>query len=686
MRLVSTLALTAALLAASPSGVLAQEATVLPTVDVTGTRITPPTIEQMAALPRLSSFAISPDGRHVAAVQANGEESNVVVWNSDRLTDPPTVIGASRMKVRGVTFLKNDVLGVSLWQPFDFNAGGSITKTFLSKFLLTDLAGRSWYDPIEALRARSETEAEFARLQSPSLLDPLVNDPDNILITIGAEVYRLNVHNRRAERIQRAGQRVIGYDTDLEGQLRVRNIVDRDAEGLFIATQFRNASGGWDEHIRNHVKDRNVFDVVGYSTDPNIAYVISNQGRERAAIFEYDIAARRLGEVAFEHPLFEATGMSINQRAGEDFGEILSFSYGGPRPTAYPISPDYQALIDGLEAALGITETPLRVTDPSTGRERTIAYPQDRYLRVEALSEDYNLAIVWAGSANDPGAYYLLRNKSELSLLSRPYPDVDPRSLGTTRLEYYAARDGLDIPVFVSRPAEALYGPGPWPTVILPHGGPWARDDMSFDQSWWPQLLTSRGYAVVQPQFRGSDGWGRRLWVAGDAEWGQKMQDDLDDAAQWAVGQGFAASDRIAMFGFSYGGYAAMVAGIRPNGIYQCAIAGAGVSELTRIRSSLFQNRYTREGQRDTVAGLNPATRAREISIPMMVFHGDRDQTVELEQSALFLRGANQSGQPVEYHELTDFGHGPSWTRAEAAELLGVIEDYLGNRCGPNGL
>ncbi|WP_269516120.1 alpha/beta hydrolase family protein [Brevundimonas subvibrioides] len=645
-----------------------------------------PTIEQMAAFPRIASFSISPDGQHVAALQGDGENRSILIWQADHLDVAPTVINASRMKIRDVSFLKNDVLGVSLFQPFDLNQGGNLIKTFVSKFYLTDLQGRSWYDPMELLNARSEGEADFARLQSPALLDALENDPDDVLVTIGADVYRLDVHRRRGERIQRSGERVIGYQTDLQGALRVRNIADRDGEGLYIATQFRNADGGWDEHLRNHIRERDVFSVVGFAPDPNIAYVISNRGRDRAAIFEYNVASRTLGEVAFEHPLFEATGMWIDRTEGPTFGEIMSFSYAGPRTTEYPIAPDYASLYEGLEQALQITETPLRVTDPADGRQRTIAYPQGRYMRIEAASQDLNLAIVWTGSANDPGAYYLLRNKTDLTLLSRPYPDVRPETLGTTSLEYFKARDGLDIPVFVTRPSEAIYGSGPWPTVILPHGGPWSRDDMDFDGSWWPQLLTSRGYAVIQPQFRGSDGWGRRLWTAGDAEWGQKMQDDLDDSVLWATAQGVAAPDRVAMFGFSYGGYAAMVAGIRPNGLYQCAIAGAGVSDLSRIRSSLFQNPYTREAQRDTVDGLSPVTRAREIQIPMMVFHGDRDQTVQLEQSELFVRGANNSGQPVAYHVLTDYAHGPAWTRETAAEQLGLLESYLRTDCGPGGL
>ncbi|MBU4038707.1 MAG: S9 family peptidase, partial [Alphaproteobacteria bacterium] len=477
----------------------AQDAAPATLADINVTRATAPTIEQMAAYPSISGFNVSPDGKHIAALGARGDEQVIMVWDMERPNEQPTVIGASQMRIRGVTFVKDNVLGVSLWQRYD-SAGGGTTKIFLSKFMLTDLDGRDWRDPMSVMRTRSESDEEYARLASPQLLDRLPNDPENILLSIGAEVYRLNVRTNRSERIQRAGERTIGYDTDLTGALRTRAVADRDADGLYISTQFRTETGGWEEHIRNHVKDREVFAVAGFTDDPNIAYVISNRGRDKAAIFEYDVARRQLGEIAFEHPLFEATGVAVERRQGPRFGQVLGFSYAGPRDSEYVVDPDYAALYDGLEQALGIEETPLRVVDPATGQARSIRYAQDRYFEVVSMSDDMNVAVIWAGGVNDPGEYFILRNKTELTSLSRPYPGVDPASLGTTQMVSYKARDGLDIPAFLSRPP-ASFGPGPWPTVIMPHGGPWSRDQLDWDGSWWRQLLTSRGYAVLQPQF-----------------------------------------------------------------------------------------------------------------------------------------------------------------------------------------
>jgi dipeptidyl aminopeptidase/acylaminoacyl peptidase len=202
----------------------------------------------------------------------------------------------------------------------------------------------------------------------------------------------------------------------------------------------------------------------------------------------------------------------------------------------------------------------------------------------------------------------------------------------------------------------------------------------------WVPLMASRCFAVLRPQYRGSQGWGKRLWLAGDAEWGQKMQDDKDDGAKWLIDNGIAQRGHIAMFGFSYGGYAAMAASVRPNGLYKCAIAGAGVSDHKRIWARFYTNPFFREAQAPTVKGLNPVEFADQIQIPIMVYQGERDTTVPPEQAEWFVSKAKQSKQPVVYHVLADYAHGPAWTRKIFAEQLHYIEDYLLHDCGAQGV
>jgi dipeptidyl aminopeptidase/acylaminoacyl peptidase len=230
-----------------------------------------------------------------------------------------------------------------------------------------------------------------------------------------------------------------------------------------------------------------------------------------------------------------------------------------------------------------------------------------------------------------------------------------------------------------------VHGEAPHPAVVMPHGGPWARDNNTFDT--WRQFLADRGYVVLQPQYRGSFGFSQTLWRAGDREWGGKMQDDKDDGAAWMVEQGIVDADRIAMYGFSYGGYAAMAAIVRDNPPYQCAISGAGLSELRTFERVTFENsRFNREFQNPTVAGLSPLERVDNASIPILIFHGNRDQIVPIEQSEKYHAALVRAGKDSRYVEITDYGHGPSLTADKQAQVLELLESYLRDHCGPGGL
>ncbi|WP_235974320.1 alpha/beta hydrolase family protein [Luteimonas deserti] len=652
-----------------------------------------PPVAQLAAYPELSSFTLSPDGKHIAALKADGEERVIAVWRTDALNRAPTLIGSNRMKISGVSFIKNDRLAVSLWQPFDLRTE-QVTRTFLNKLMITDLEGRNWNEPLPLPRAMSRSEELLQSRISPVVLDRLPNDPHSILVvnSIGAgagDVYRVDLRNYSATRLQLTSENVAGYLTDLDGELRARLRTSVDSTGAFIAAEFRNpGTNAWEEHFRSYVKNRDQTQIIGFSSDPGIAFIQSNEGRDKSVIYEYDIANRQRTEILFEHAFFNASRVLVNpyRSAGEDFGSILGLGYEGPRGDDVEwTAPRMRALDAGLRQALGIENEPLQLVDPATSARAQIEYPLERNYRITGFTPDLETVLLTVSGPATPPEYYLFRD-GQLSLLAKSYPRIDPAGFGKTELVYYAARDGLQIPAFLTRPDPRVCGDGPRPAIIHPHGGPWSRDVLDFDGSMWVPMLTSRCYVVLRPQFRGSDGWGRKLWMAGDSEWGQKMQDDKDDGARWLVDRGLAQPARIAMFGYSYGGYAAFAAAVRPNGFYKCAIAGAGVSDIGRIWSRFYTNPFFRQAQAPTVEGLSPLSQAANIQIPIMVYHGIRDQTVPIEQSQWFVARARQSAQPVEYHEIADYAHGPAWTRAIMAEQLNVIERYLETGCGGQGL
>jgi dipeptidyl aminopeptidase/acylaminoacyl peptidase len=189
---------------------------------------------------------------------------------------------------------------------------------------------------------------------------------------------------------------------------------------------------------------------------------------------------------------------------------------------------------------------------------------------------------------------------------------------------------------------------------------------------------------VLRPQFRGSADWGRKLWMAGDAEWGQKMQDDKDDGAQWMIDQKIAQPGHIAMFGFSYGGYRRSRLRCVP---MACTARHrrAGVSDIKKIWSRFYTNPFFRQAQAPTVAGLNPVDKAGEMKIPLMVYHGDRDRTVPIEQSEWFVnkarvRGSRSSSTPSPTTRMVPPGPARSWVTSSGRSTT----TWAG--CGGGGL
>jgi len=290
-----------------------------------------PTIEQLAAFPDISSLSVSPDGTQIAGLQARGEERVILVWKTDDLSAAPTTIGAGRMKFQSVGFIKNGLLAVTLWQPFDLRTD-RVNKTFISKFFITDTEGKQWKEPISVPRATSRNEELEQALSNATVLDTLPNDPDHILVVNGSgsnsgDVYKVNLRSFTSQRIQKTEERVAGYLTDLNSELRARLRQDVDGTGAYVATEFRNpATNAWEEHFRSHVKDRDITQVVGFADDPNIAFIQSNVGRDKTIIYEYDITARKQREVLFEHKFFNAGTVHVNRYKdveGVPFGALL---------------------------------------------------------------------------------------------------------------------------------------------------------------------------------------------------------------------------------------------------------------------------------------------------------------------------------------------------------------------------
>jgi dienelactone hydrolase len=640
--------------------------------------------------PAIASVSLSPDGKHVAAViSTDGNRRLLAIWKLDALEAPPYLVGSddARAEVVGVSFIKNDRLFVTTQQLSDFNPfSGRAERSFISRTQVLDLEG----NPVRlSLDFDGLTDQQQAFIGVGGLVSDLPRDDQNILIRdpLSGDKYQLNIYNGRAQRVERGSRRYGGEQADLNGEIRAKTEFDFDAGAAFISQLIKHPdTGEFTEHFRSYARDRTPTSIVGFSNDPNVIFVSRIvEGADRDAIYEYKIREREFGEVAFSHPLFEAGGV-IRSRAPDNFGEVVGFTYQGERGRAYYADPVLDQAFKDLRTALGITTVPVTWTDIASGERSRFTVGDGADITISAVSTDRSRLLVRKSGPSTPPEYYLLID-GRLRLLGRAYPELVNAPLGETTLIQYPARDGLMIPAFLTKPDAAIYGSGPYPTIITPHGGPWARDNLDWDTSGWTQYFAARGFAVLQPQFRGSDGWGQRLWRAGDREWGNKMQDDNDDGVRYLIDQGVADPGRVAMHGYSYGGYASMMAAVRPNGLYQCAAAGAGPATIALFKKGTFNNRFLREFQHPTAEGEDPLRRVDEISIPLLLYTGDRDTVVLPSESETMASAMRSAGKEVKLLILPDMEHTlNTWTPANFAAILTTVEDFLRNDCGPGGI
>jgi dipeptidyl aminopeptidase/acylaminoacyl peptidase len=305
---------------------------------------------------------------------------------------------------------------------------------------------------------------------------------------------------------------------------------------------------------------------------------------------------------------------------------------------------------------------------------------------ITSRSRDGQTLTIFNSGPHDPGTYYLVKN-GQLKVIGSRQPLFKSEDLADVKYITYKARDGKNIPGFLTVPK----GEPPFPTIILPHGGPYVRETVAYDE--WSQLLANRGYLVLQPQYRGSQGHGLEHWMSafsGASQAGRKMQDDKDDGAMYLVDEGLADPERLAMFGWSYGGYAALVAASRTPQLYQCVIAGAAVSDPT------MQVNYARDTLRGAsveswldlwLNGVSPVDEAEKVNVPILLIHGDVDQRVPLDNAKVYRRALDKYKKNYKYVELEGADHFSSTLfYNHQLKMYQSLIDYLKNDCGPGGL
>jgi dipeptidyl aminopeptidase/acylaminoacyl peptidase len=343
---------------------------------------------------------------------------------------------------------------------------------------------------------------------------------------------------------------------------------------------------------------------------------------------------------------------------------LIGVSFQTDRPGVYYTDPDAAHAYDAVRRAL-----------PGRGA------------RIVDMTPDAKAFIVVADSDLVAPMYYVLDlhgGTAKLDAIASAAPGLADYQLAPMQPISFAARDGTKIPGYLTRPLQAAGADKP-PLIVMPHGGPYARDSWGYNP--WVQFLASHGYAVLQVEFRGSTGYGTRWFQAGFQDWGGLPYGDVIDGTRWALAQGYGDPKRTCVVGASYGGYLALLAATRNEGLFKCAASIAGVSDLIELRSDqqFFRNWEIANAalpqDASKIRADSPRSHADGVNIPILLIHGDHDYTVEVDHTKMMDAALKRAGKPHETLIIKGTDH---YFREDAARrtLFGALGHFLDAQLG----
>lgn len=410
--------------------------------------------------------------------------------------------------------------------------------------------------------------------------------------------------------------------------------------------------------IRYDSPDSDFLDVVGIISQSDEGLILKQDDSGKVVLRKYNYATRTPGETIFAAPgKWDIDSVTLDEQ-----GKPVAAFYTDDRDRVEWFDPKMKSLYTRFGKAL-----------------------QGKDIWIASRATDGSRMIVWAGSENDPGTYFIYtKAEGTMDAFYAEKVKLDPDQLPAPKPVSYKARDGSEISAYLTLPLGRT--PKGLPLVLLPHGGPYGvRDRLEFNEE--VQFLASRGYAVLQPNFRGSGGYGEAFSDLGEGQIGRKMQDDLDDAMDWAVAQGIADAKRVCVVGSSYGGYAALWAVTRNPERYRCAASFAGVTDWKKqlVYDSAFFTRDANKKWKSRVRGaddkfdldlVSPAQQVSRLTRPVLLAHGEEDTNVPFKQFKLMRDAAAKAGKPIEVLTFPDEGHG--FDKAEnEAKWLDALEAFL---------
>ncbi len=618
-------------------------------------------VEVWADSLQVSELDMSPDAERMAMLmrRERGAFPELMVFDTDDIQGSLQAIQPEGLIPTGLGWANDDLLIVN----FVFVSEDKGRTVFLGRTASYNVTTGEWTSLIRTtsrgdIRRSGETLAN--RLGIGRVVSLLRDEPDYVLVAHNEELgkpanyYKVNLENGKRQLVLKGSTRFLDYIWDREGN--ARGAIEYDERDVAIVSMARvSPDDDWKEVGRQRADSRDRFNLLGfYDPDqPHLVTVRSDEpGGNLTGIYTVDI---RNGEreLVFKTQRYDAIGAVLSPRLA-DGTRVVGYRYSNAKGYEPYYNDDiYGPLHRGLKQA----------------------FP-DRNVSIQRVSEDGETVLVYTTGPQAPGQWYLVKDGKVAPVIGAS-TEITEEALSPVKVIKYEARDGLEMSGYVTIPADKE---GPYPTIAMPHGGPWVRDTYGYDR--WAQMLANRGYAVFQPNYRGSIDLGKSFWMAGDRKWGLEKQDDIEDGMQKLVDDGIADPDKLAIFGWSYGGYTAFAAATRDNDLYNCAVAGAGVSDPAMWRGSVVSpSRYLRRFQTPTIAGVAPVEMTEKVSVPMLIVHGDNDQIVSVEHSRRFVAGLEEAGADFQYIEIGDMGHSPV-SYAQNMQWFPELFEFFDTKCG----
>lgn len=454
---------------------------------------------------------------------------------------------------------------------------------------------------------------------------------------------------------------------DNKGEPRLSLTVEDDQQSIHYLD---GLSGAWRKlsSFASYKAQPGSFSPLAFGPDGTL-YVEATGGKDKASVHTYDLASGKISD----DPVVETDGYDFTGELVVSNGEMLGLRVTTDAESNVWIDPKMQAIQKEVDSRL-------------TGTVNLISV---------AARPELPVVLVTAYSDVQPRAFLLYNTKTKAFVrLGSAYPAIDPNQMGRQQPLRYKARDGLEIPVLLTMPPGGKKDK--LPLVVVVHGGPFMRGN-----SWgWDsdaQFLATRGYAVLEPDFRGSTGYGKAHFRAGWKQWGKAMQDDIADGVKWAVAQGIADPERVCIAGASYGGYSALMGLINDPGLYKCGISWAAVTDIGLLYTgswgfmSDMSARYRRYGMPELVGdpvkdeaqfrATSPLHQAARVTQPLLLAYGGADQRVPIYHGEKFHAAVKKTNPNVEWIEYRTEGHG--WALPEnRIDFWTRVEKFLGRHIG----